>query len=143
MKYVIFTFLILAFSYCLQAANSDYFSYDKAKIETEFSELSAMEGFVKSNNGVTLSQIKTGEVNSNIDFNDLIAASATSSVIDDMDWGSYAWGCLCCPIGFFVVILDDDKTKSEKDSFWLGVLTSVAVNAVLTALQYSAVMAMY
>ena len=47
-----------------------------------------------------------------------------------MDWGSFAWGLLCCPVGFFVVVTNKDKEQAQKTSFWVGWLTAVIINTV-------------
>ena len=47
-----------------------------------------------------------------------------------MDWASFAWGFLCCPIGFFVIITNKDKDSSQKKSFWIGTITGVILGAI-------------
>ena len=53
--------------------------------------------------------------------------------IDDMDWGSFAWGFCCCPIGFFVVAINDDKTQEQKTSYWIGVIAGVVLDVISSA----------
>lgn len=130
MRNIFILLCVVAFSTTLFAGNASHFSYDKEAINSEFANLTQVENFVKSNANITLSEIKTNSEMYGLNTNNLVASSASSSFFDDMDWGAFAWGCLCCPIGLFVVVLDKDSTPEQKSSFWKGVLVSVGVNTI-------------
>ncbi len=50
--------------------------------------------------------------------------------LDDMEWGPFAWGFCCWPVGFFVVAINSNKSKNEKLSFWIGTAVSVVFSAI-------------
>jgi hypothetical protein len=50
--------------------------------------------------------------------------------LEDMEWGSFAWGFCCWPIGIFTVLLNDDKGSNHKISYFIGIGTSLVISAL-------------
>jgi hypothetical protein len=50
--------------------------------------------------------------------------------LGEMEWGSFAWGFCCWPVGFFVVAINSNKSQNEKISFWIGMGVSVVLTAI-------------
>ena len=65
----------------------------------------------------------------------LSAPLGTNFSIEDMDWGAFAWGFCCCPIGFFVVAVNSNKDSNQKLSFWIGWGVSVVLSTISSAIQ--------
>ena len=123
------------------AGNSSLFSYDKNEITTEFSQIQQLESVILINRDITISDLELMEISWLDDIN-LEAMKTTSPVsamftIDDMDWGAFAWGWCCCPIGFFVVAIDDTASQDSKTSYWVGVIVSAALSAISSIGAYS------
>ena len=110
------------------------FQLDEVAIEEEFAELNALEDYLLKEDvaGVTLSaeiiHDKFG-----IENLSLKADARERFSMDEMDWGAFAWGLLCCPIGFFVVAINGNKTQDQKTSFWIGWGVGVAINLMYWA----------
>lgn len=134
MRKLITTFIIamFAFSYSGLASNAELFEVDRQALQTEFSDLTEIEAYVLANQGVSLDEMQTNPLIVSMDLNILRTASPMGAMfsIDDMDWGSFAWGLLCCPIGFFVVGINGDSTQDEKTSYWIGVIVSAILGGI-------------
>jgi hypothetical protein len=124
--------LTLAFVCCLglnavASVSADDFSYDAVAFGTEMTTLSQLEQEV-SMNGFSLEEVETsakwGTQLAGLGLNQ------ASWSVDDMEWGSFAWGFCCWPVGFFVVSINSDKSKDEKLSFWIGTGVSVVLSAI-------------
>lgn len=108
---------------------------------SDFAELDQLEKEVKENGLVDYDALvqSNPDLLSNLNLTNLRtinSAEATEGFsFDDMDWGAFAWGLLCCPIGFFVVAINGNKTSDQKASFWIG----WGVGAVLNILYFAAV----
>lgn len=107
------------------------FNYDATAFETEMVGLNQLEQDVNMH-GFTLSTVETSDK-----WSTQIAGlglQQASWSIDDMDWGSFAWGFCCFPIGFFVVAINSNKSNDQKLSFWIG----TGVGVVFSAISYLA-----
>ena len=130
MKKLISLFSILSLP-LLGISATNVFSYDKNDLSSQFSKLEQVSLFVEQNN-VSYSELSKNPLfKGNLDLTNHISVKPNFS-FDDIDWISFAWGFLCCPVGFFVVVLDDDKTKEEKTSFWIGFITSSVLSTLST-----------
>ena len=128
MKKIFYLFSLLALPLFGISATND-FSYDKNQLSSQFSNLEQVSIFVEQNN-VTYSELSKNPLfEGNLDLTNHISVKPNFS-FDDIDWISFAWGFLCCPVGFFIVVLDDDKSKEEKTSFWIGVISSVVLSSI-------------
>jgi hypothetical protein len=118
------------------AGNAELFKVDESSINEKFSELTELENFVVSNNFISLNDIVENNVFdvSKININTMAANAGSSSL--EFAWDGFLWGFLCCPIGFFVVAINDDKTTDQKTSYWIGVAASVVLSAITTPVYY-------
>lgn len=109
------------------AVNSD--------LENEFSALEELEASIKKNGVEDYSTLLLHQTDlSLLEVNAVNSVNGVESfTMNDMDWGSFAWGFLCCPIGFFVVGINKDKSQDQKSSFWIGVLIGSALNVIASA----------
>ena len=137
--------LILAFAFIFNASasNADLFSYDLSEINTELSDLEVVENVIANNQNSTIEEINKKIITNNLlssSFDTNYKSSLTARnafTMDDMDWGAYAWGLLCCPVGFFVVVTNKDKEKAQKTSFFAGWLTAVIINSISYIIIYA------
>lgn len=129
MKKLIYTLLILSVPALTFAGNSE-FSYDKAALSNEFSQLDKVVSYVEKTD-VTYSELSKSPVfEGNLQLTDHIAIQPNFS-FDDMDWKAFAWGFCCWPIGAFIYLLPSkDKSQEEKTSFFIGFLTGVVLGAI-------------
>tara|TARA_B100001564_G_scaffold184086_1_gene154713 strand:+ start:404 stop:832 length:429 start_codon:yes stop_codon:yes gene_type:complete len=135
MKKISTLILAFAFIFNVSASNADLFSYDLSEISTELSDLDIVENIIAQDQNSTVEEINTQITNNNFlsssfetSYNSSLALRA--GLIDDMDWGSFAWGFCCWPIGFFVVITNKDKDSNQKKSFWVGLGTSFVLSLI-------------
>lgn len=116
------------------ASAADLFSYDNDALQTEFAEIQQLEDYVVANGDLSLTEVQatSAEVLEGINFNILETASPVGAMfsIEDMDWGSFAWGFCCWPVGFFVVAINNNKTSDQKLSFWIGLGVSVVLSVI-------------
>tara|TARA_B100000963_G_scaffold241736_1_gene211505 strand:+ start:599 stop:1027 length:429 start_codon:yes stop_codon:yes gene_type:complete len=135
MKKISTLLLAFAFIFNVSASNADLFSYDLSEITTELSDLEVVENVIAQNQNSTVEEINTQITNNNFlsssfgtNYNSSLALRA--GLIDEMDWGSFAWGFCCWPVGFFVVITNKDKDSNQKKSFWIGLGTSFVLSLI-------------
>ena len=127
MKTVLIT-ICLAFS--IACVNASEFFYNKKELTEQMSSLNSLEEDVMEGR-ISASTKRLSPI-----MEEGIALSSThpSSVIDTMDWGAFAWGFCCCPIGFFVLhIPSGDAEEGVKQGFWVGVVVATILNIVSTA----------
>lgn len=115
-------------------------NFDVAGFEAEFAALDQLEKLVKEEGITSFAELESKESVS-LDLTDFKSTNSITATQgfdwDNFDWPSGLWGFLCCPIGFFVVITNKDKTKDQKISFWIGVAASTVLSALTTPLYYS------
>jgi len=144
MKRISTLMFALAFMFNASASNADLFSYDLSEISTELSDLEVVENVITYNQNSTIEEINKKIINNNFlsssfdtNYNSSLM-SRNAFTLDDMDWGAYAWGLLCCPVGFFVVVTNKDKEKAQKTSFFVGWLTAVIINSITYIVAFAA-----
>ncbi len=128
MKIFTFLALFLVSILSLSASQSDLFSYNADEVEAQFQELNKLENYVLNTHDLNYNTIITSSVCLNSESSSSIGSSSFS--FDSMDWGAFAWGFCCCPIGFFVVAINDEKTSDQKASYWIGVVVSAVIGAI-------------
>lgn len=131
-KFMLLNFAMLFIAITAFGGNSkaELFDYDKKEVQSEFEEINQVEQFVSTHQDATFQ-----DVQSFYDANGLNNPSkgmVPLFSIDDMEWGAFAWGFLCCPVGFFVVGINDSKRQDEKTSYWIGVVTSAVIGTIGT-----------
>jgi len=105
-------------------SNGELFTYNKKAVNTEFAELNAIENYVNQNDGITLSEMKSQNLDlatsiSNFSFD-------SSAIIGPIGIPSFLWGCILGPVGVLIVYLIADDPKSEaKKAFWGCVIGSL------------------
>ena len=118
------------------AGQADLFDVNEQAINQEFSNLTQLENFVSTNNFVSLDEIAA---TNSYDLSAINVNSLSTSGQGDFSfaWDGFLWGFLCCPIGFFVVAINGDKSKDQKMSFWIGVGAGVLFSALTSPTYYS------
>jgi len=101
------------------------------ELESEFESLTILDQYVEESNGITYTELST--LNLFDDYDSKYTASSGQDVVSSMDWGAFAWGFCCCPIGFFVVAVNSDKSQDEKMSYWIGVIVSSILSIISSA----------
>ncbi|WP_375580540.1 hypothetical protein ABWH96_05765 [Marivirga tractuosa] len=118
-------FMFLSSGY---ATNTDLFELNEEKINTEFAELNELEAYVSMNENVTIHNIyeeNAGLVaGMNLSYGPEGMMGQNGFSIDNFEWGSFAWGFCCFPIGatigIFTVLLNDNKGSDHKISYFIG-----------------------
>lgn len=111
------------------AGSADMFALDEQSLEQEFASLNALENFVVGNNHLSLNDIKQGNLFdlSAINTNSMGATSSSEFVFQ---WEGFLWGFLCCPVGFFVIAVNQNKDYDQKLSYWIGVAAGTFINII-------------
>lgn len=127
MKKILLSLCLALVGLTTQAAvSANDFQYDEIMVATQLQEVTELENTLLANNfslnGAPESSYLAGYMSA-------MATPAPFS-IDDMDWGAFAWGFCCWPVGFFVVAINNSKTSDQKLSFWIGMGVSVVVSAI-------------
>lgn len=135
MKKIIFSLALLVglgASNMAFSSNADLFSYDKATIDNEFEEINKLESFVESNGMISYSELSTQENPGEfqLNWNQYNADASPMFGIADMDWGAFAWGFCCWPVGLFTVLFNSNKDSYSKTSYLIGVLTTAVLGAI-------------
>tara|TARA_B110000483_G_scaffold224284_1_gene282940 strand:- start:403 stop:855 length:453 start_codon:yes stop_codon:yes gene_type:complete len=136
MKRIFTVVLAFAFIFKASASNVDLFSYDLSEINTELSDLEVVENIIAQNQNSTIDEINRKIINNNL-LNSSFDTNYKSSLMvrnaftsDDMDWGAFAWGFCCWPVGLFVVATNNDKEQSQKKSYWIGCGSAIALDVI-------------
>ncbi len=110
-------------------AGESEFSYDKNELTTEFSQLDKIETYVEETN-ISYTELSNSPVfEGNIELTNAIAVKPNLK-FEDVDWGAFAWGFCCWPVGVFTVILKDDVDKNSKNSYFAGIASRVIATSV-------------
>jgi hypothetical protein len=120
MKKYSIIFIFLWISMCSFAGNAHLFEVNEESLVNEFTELTQLETQLEKGEILTIetTNLKLKQQNS-------LNTLASQDFISDMDWESFAWGLCCCPVGCLIVVINQDKDETQKQSYWLGVLTNV------------------
>ena len=121
-------FILFLNSSLVNLALANEFEYDKNALSTEFSELDKISAYVEENN-ITYTQLSTNPEFKGVALTNVISVKPNLT-FDEVDWGSFAWGFCCWPVGIFTVLINDNKDKNSKDSFWAGVGTIAIAGSV-------------
>ncbi len=139
-KFILMSWILvmLSFSFVYATNTASLFQYDKASVESEFSELNQLEQYVHNHESGSIRNMEhLSKVMGVMQDDEEAASSDNGFAMDDMDWGAFAWGFCCCPIGFFTVAINSNKTNDQKLSYWIGVGVSTVLSAISTAASYS------
>lgn len=131
MKHVlVWAIALLGLHTTAMAATADLFTYDEAGVEAQFSAMNDLDTYLDLNTGTTYADLQASGTASQFDLNwNQFNANAAFS-ISDMDWGSFAWGLCCWPVGLFVVLINSNKDSDQKMSYLIGVACVVVINLI-------------
>lgn len=121
-----FAFLV-AVQINVNATDAGEFSFNETEFHNELSALTEMENLAKTQ-GLTYSSLQSNDKYANL-LTEMSMNQASFS-FEDIDWGAFAWGFCCWPVGFFVVAINKNKDSDQKLSFWIGVITSAVVGGL-------------
>lgn len=136
MRNLLLTLVLVATSLLANASNASLFQLNESDLNSEFSELNQLELIVENDASMNFEMALTKNlISENMVFN-----NSLNTMQDDfvMQWEGFLWGFLCCPIGFFVVAVNKNKTKNDKLSFWIGVAAGTVVSAITNAMMAAA-----
>jgi len=111
----------------VKAENATDFSFDETEFHQEMSALTEVEQIAKSQ-GLTYHSLQSHDKYASLLTE--MGMTQASFGFEDIDWGSFAWGFCCWPVGFFVVAINKNKDSDQKLSFWIGVITSAVVGGL-------------
>jgi hypothetical protein len=114
------------------ALDAGLFSMDENVIEYEFEALHELEKYIETSGFISLVEVKA--TNPGI-LNQLNASSNFSPNqlnfgFDDMNWGAFACGFCCWPIGFFTILLNGNKDSDDRISYLIGAGISIIIGAI-------------
>ena len=128
MKKLFLLFIGISLFNCHQALalEADLFSYDKGKLTEDMQSLQQLEDHLELSETLpSYSELKNKEPEflEGLHLTTLNTASplGTQFGVTDVDWGAFAWGFCCCPIGFFTVAVNPESDNYQKLSYWIGV----------------------
>lgn len=122
-KIILSLSLMLMASWSMATTTASDFILDEQTFQSEMAALDQLEQELSAPTFTTASS------NSSVLFAQH-GLQQSAFGFDDMEWGPFAWGFCCWPVGFFVVAINSNKSKNEKLSFWIG----MGVSAVLSAI---------
>lgn len=125
----VFAFLIAAGS--VFAGNAELFSYDKDELNNEISNLSLLENYVKSNEGITLTNLvaENNPLVAGISLNNPFTSSVPFGE-PPLGIGSFWWGCVFGVVGIAIVYFvsdDRDETMKAFKGCVVGTLISIVL----------------
>ena len=122
--------------FCFVTSFSSSYVYDAQSLNNEFVDLDKVEEqyFAHKQNGTT-QEYKLEFEEGPIVSADPFGASQINEFYFDFE--GFAWGFCCCPIGFFVIAINDNKDEDQKKSFWIGVVASAALSALGSLLSFA------
>lgn len=126
--------LLALFSSNVYASDDQLFDLNEEALTEEFSELTQLEEVVMADPSMTIEQAQSLHL-----ITEAFAQSADGFTSDQFlfQWEGFLWGFLCCPIGFFTVAINSNKSHDNKISFWIGVGANTVLSVMYTALVYS------
>jgi hypothetical protein len=124
------TLLLLAISIsCF--ANDNLFVLDESKVNEATFESSQLDNYLEETEIKSISELTLEEKSSRVynlnNFENKRPLAPTFESIDDMNWVSFAWGFCCWPVGFFLVILNNNESSDSKVSYLIGVVFGIFV----------------
>lgn len=127
----------IALLFCFTTSFSSVYSFNEEEFSQGFEELNKVEETYfdhKSANSVDEYLADFGD--QPIVSADPFSVSQANEFYFDLE--GFAWGFCCCPIGFFVVAVNDNKDEDQKKSYWIGVLSSFVLSAISSGISISA-----
>ena len=140
MKKITLILSLCFLAFAIETKANDDFSYDLNEINSELTELNQVEEIILENKNKSIVYLNQ-EISENlsygtkfIEYNKIHSPMQQQFSMDEMDWGSFAWGFCCCPIGFFTVAISKEKDSAQKASYWIGVGVSTVFSLISSAI---------
>lgn len=114
-------------------STASLFDFDESNMNAQLESATQLEAYLEQHPQTTSAQVNELGFNGIHQGLDSRTFSAGFSM-DDMEWGAFAWGFCCWPVGFFTVAINDETTKDEKASYWIGVVVSAVVGGLTAGL---------
>lgn len=133
-------FLVLGMQLTASAADSDLFSYDETAVSYSMTNLNELEQYVAANNVTFDDMMQNPDAVADFSLNNINGSSIPlqpAFSFEDMDWGAFAWGFCCWPIGIFTVLINKNKDSNSKISYFIGIGTAVLLSLPGYFLRYS------
>jgi hypothetical protein len=112
-------------------ASDNLFVLDENKVSESVYEAEMLNDYLETNEIKTISELsleeKTARVYNLSQFENRKPLSPMFEGIDDMNWTSFAWGFCCWPVGFIIIILNNNHNNDSKVSYLIGVLAGIFV----------------
>ncbi len=116
------------------------FSFDEELINSELSELNALDSYIEENQNVTFASLveEGNPLVANIENSAAPMGMADQDGEPPLGIPSFLWGCVFGVIGLVVVYIMTDENKDEtKKALW-GCVASTAVGAVIYMVAWGA-----
>jgi hypothetical protein len=116
------------------ADGSADFNYDRAAIESEFTELSKLEQFVESKDFISLSEINEQEfLPASLSG---LSLSPIHMIEDPMGIPGFWWGCIFGPIGIALAYVLSDKDQYQARQALTGCIVNGVVSVGIVVVYY-------
>jgi len=110
-------------------STASMFEFDETRMNDQLQPAVELESYLNDHPEVSMTHLEGqgfSAINKGFDNRTFSAGFD----FDDMEWGAFAWGFCCWPVGFFTVAINDETTKDEKASYWIGVVVSAVVGGL-------------
>lgn len=120
------TILSVLFAFNVNAGNASLFQFDQNKVNAEMNQLSKVENYVSTHNGVTLEQLKA-ENNDIVSGVNLTESTFTLSALTEGPLGipSFIWGCVLSWVGILITYLVTQDSEETKKALYGCLIGSV------------------
>lgn len=134
--FLMLSLLLVGYAYA-ENPKAALFELNEALIDAQISDLTDLENYVVSNQGVTLSEVmnfaKEGELNLSVNMLDNFTAVLANHPV--MGIPSFLWGCILGPVGIAIVHFDAEDKEQTRKAIW-GCVALGGVYALLVAASY-------
>jgi len=134
LRYFFVCSLVLTSVFNSFADGSADFSYDRAAIEADFSELNELEEFVESKNFISLSEITEQEFI--LASLSRLSHSPMLMIEDPMGIPGFWWGCIFGPIGIALAYVLSDKDQYQARQALTGCIINGVVSVGIVVVYY-------
>lgn len=140
MKYLILLLTLSIMTLSVYGGQAELFTYNKARISEELSQLDDLETYVNTYPGITLQQIKSRV---NTGFEDLFLIDEEGMPATDQENNpvlgipSFLWGCVFGVTGIIIVyLITEDKVETGKAAkgFFISAITSTVLTVAIYAI---------
>lgn len=123
---LIFTFFAIS-----SFAADNLFVLDESKVDNAVSEATSLNDYLENTELKTIDELSLEEKSARVynlnNFDSKKPLTPMFDGLDDMNWTSFAWGFCCWPVGFIIIILNNNHDNDSKVSYLIGVLAGIFV----------------